>query len=437
MNPLRKLFASVIKEFRVIARDRAGLALLFVMPLGFVTVMSLALQDVLAQPDAAARLRFSMVVLNGDEGPVGEAIVAELADLDFVRVAKLPYTNLQQASAGLREQVRTGQERLALIIPSGLSVKLDAVLAEGSPAILFDAPPDKRITLDLLVDPALRADFRLLVTIAIERILQGIEIQRAMAGFAGAGLPRPLPADSAVSHRHSGVLSVNSGTLVSTAADGAATAIATTTPMPTSTQQNVPAYCLLAIFMLVVPLSQTFIGERTQGSLTRLQSMPVPVWVIVGGKFVPYFMINLLQMALCLGIGRFVLPLMGASPLHFGHVLGGVLLLSAATSFAAIAFALVVALFARTAEQATAFGGTSVLLLGALGGIMVPRILMPPVLQKIGLISPLGWAQDGFLALFVRGAGAVDVLGQAGGLVAFAVACMGLAVWRLASSDNA
>lgn len=437
MNPLRKLFASVAKEFRVIARDRAGLALLFVMPLGFVTVMSLALQDVLAQPDAAARLRFSMVVLNGDDGPVGEAIIAELANLDFVRVSKQPFTNFQQASAALRERVRTGQERLALIIPSKLSTKLDSALAEGTPAVLFEAPPDKQIALDLLVDPALRADFRLLVSMAIERILQGIEIQRAMAGFAGAGLPLPLPADTTTIHHHSGVLSVNSGTLVSTAVDGAATATATLAPMPTSTQQNVPAYCLLAIFMLVVPLSQTFIGERTQGSLTRLQSMPVPVWVIIGGKFVPYFLINLLQMALCLAIGRYVLPLMGASPLHFGHVLGGVVLLSAATSFAAIAFALVVALFARTAEQATAFGGTSVLLLGALGGIMVPRVLMPPVLQKIGLISPLGWAQDGFLDLFVRGAGAVDVLGQAGGLLAFAAGCMGLAVWRLASFNTA
>ena len=205
---------------------------------------------------------------------------------------------------------------------------------------------------------------------------------------------------------------------------------------PTSAQQNVPAYSLLAIFMLVVPLSQTFIKERAQGSLTRLRSMPVPGWVIIGGKFVPYFIINLLQMALCLGVGRYVLPLLGGTALQFEHALGGVLLLSAAASVAAIAFALMVALFARTAEQATAFGATAILLLAALGGIMVPRILMPPVLQKIGLVSPLGWAQDGFLDLFVRGAGAVDVLDRAGALLAFALVCMALAAWRFATLDK-
>ena len=144
MNPFLKLLASVVKEFRVIARDRAGLALLFVMPLGFVTVMSLALQDVLGQPEAAARLRFSMVVLDGDAGEVGRAIEEELANLDFVQVRKLPFADFQQSSAGLREQVRTGQERLALIIPADLSARLDRALADGGPGALFDVPAGKR-----------------------------------------------------------------------------------------------------------------------------------------------------------------------------------------------------------------------------------------------------------------------------------------------------
>lgn len=426
MSALRKLLASVAKEFRVIARDRAGLALLFVMPLGFVTVMSVALQDVLAQPQAPARLRFSMAVLDGDRGDVGSAIAKELAGLDFVRVSKVPFEDFRSAGEALRERVRAGEERLALIIPPDLGARLDAALASGGPGALFDAPADKRIAVDLLVDPALRADFRLLVKIAVERILQGIELRRAMTLYAGGP-----PVDTAGALRRGGVMSVNDRAPEGGGGRSAAPAIT-----PTSAQQNVPAYSLLAIFMLVVPLSQTFIKERSQGSLTRLRSMPVPGWVIIGGKFVPYFAINLLQMALCLAVGRFVLPLLGGSALRFEHALGGVLLLSAAASVAAIAFALMVALFARTAEQATAFGATSILLLAALGGIMVPRILMPPVLQKIGRVSPLGWAQDGFLDLFVRGAGAADVLDRAAALLAFAAVCMALAGWRFATLNR-
>jgi ABC-2 family transporter protein len=327
--------------------------------------------------------------------------------------------------------VRTGHERLALIIPADLSARLDRELADGGPEALFDVPAGKSIALDLLVDPALRADFRLLVTIAIERILQGVELRRAMMRFAGGGSLLASTTDTAATPHRGGVMRVNNRAIETGLARNAAPAVA-----PTSAQQNVPAYCLLAIFMLVVPLSQTFIKERAQGSLTRLRSMPVPGWVIIGGKFVPYFIINLLQMALCLGVGRFVLPLLGGTALRFEHALGGVLLLSAAASVAAIAFALMVALFARTAEQATAFGATAILLLAALGGIMVPRILMPPVLQKIGLVSPLGWAQDGFLDLFVRGASAADVLDRAGWLLAFGLVCMALAGWRFATLDK-
>ena len=191
---------------------------------------------------------------------------------------------------------------------------------------------------------------------------------------------------------------------------------------------------VLAWLFVGIPLawgvSQTFIKERAQGSLMRLRSMRIPAWVIIGGKLLPYFIINLLQMALCLSIGRFVLPLLGATALQFENALPGILLLSAAASAAAISFALLVSLFARTAEQATAFGATAVLLMAALGGIMVPRMLMPPALQAIGSLSPLGWAQEGFLDLLVRGASAADVLGNAGLLLSSAAVCIAISAWR-------
>lgn len=432
MNALAKLLASVIKEFRVIARDRPALALLFVMPLGFVTVMSLALQDVLAAPDAATQLRFAMVVLDGDGGEVGQAIADELGRIDFLQTSRPPPGDFQQTAGRLREQVRTGEQRFALIIPPGLTKRLDAVFARGNPRALFSVPPSRKVPLDLLIDPALRADYRLLVTTTIESVLQGVEIRRATEHFALTESQAPPPRDNSAVGYRDGLMALNSAV-----PDAANRKLAGPAPAaPTSAQQNVPAYSLLAIFMLVVPLSQTFTRERAQGSLARLRSMPVPGWVIIGGKFLPYFVINLLQMALCLCVGRFLLPVLGATALHFEHALGGIVLLSAAASVAAIGFALLVAVFVRTVEQATAFGATAILLLAALGGIMVPRMLMPPLLQQVALLSPIGWAQDGFLDLFVRGAGAADILGRVGLLLAFGAGCLCFAAWRFATLDH-
>ncbi|MCK7498096.1 MAG: ATP-binding cassette domain-containing protein [Comamonadaceae bacterium] len=79
-------------------------------------------------------------------------------------------------------------------------------------------------------------------------------------------------------------------------------------PTPTSVQQNAPAWTLLAMFFLAVPLSVTFIKERAQGSLSRLQSMPVPGWVLLGSKVAPYLVINQIQLVLILAVGVWGLP---------------------------------------------------------------------------------------------------------------------------------
>ena len=435
MQLLSKLIAYGIKEFRVVARDPASLAILFVMPIGFVIIMSLALQDFFDQPSDTttgqhASRHFPLVLLDADRGDIADAIYVQLSRLGIAEVRRLPTAEFSRAAAQLREQIRTGKERFALLIPAGVSDRVRTALADADPTQLLDVPADRKIALDLLIDPAVRPDQSLLVSIAIERVLQDVEIRQGIARALGGTTAVPTGSDSNLAARLSdGLLSLNELTPSRDSADRAADA-----PRPTSTQQNVSAYSLLAIFMLIVPLSHTLIRERSQGTLTRLRSIGVPGLVIVGGKVPPYLLINLLQMTLCLCVGRFVLPLMGGEALQFGRSLTGIIILSASTSLAAIGFALAVSMCARTAEQATAFGAAAILLLAALGGIMVPKTVMPPWLQDYAAWSPLGWAQDGFLDLFVRGAGVTDVLGRAAALLAFAGACALVALWRFSSA---
>jgi ABC-2 type transport system permease protein len=104
-------------------------------------------------------------------------------------------------------------------------------------------------------------------------------------------------------------------------------------------------------------------------------------------------------------------------------------------SLAAISFALLIATVARTPEQATTLSATTVLVLAALGGILVPKIVMPPAMQQIAVYSPFSWGLDGFLDIFIRGGGIREVLAESGRLLAFAAACFTLAIlryrWRL------
>ncbi len=184
------------------------------------------------------------------------------------------------------------------------------------------------------------------------------------------------------------------------------------------------------MFFLVIPLSVALIKERQQGSLLRLQSMAVPGWILLAGKVVPYFIINQIQVALILLEGIYLLPRLGGDALEIGDSPAGLMLLSVAISLAAIGYGLLIASFARTQEQANTFGAISVLILAAIGGIMVPKLVMPPLMQKLAAVSPLSWGLDGFLDIFIRGAQWNDVLPRFFQLVAFAGVCFAIAVLR-------
>ncbi len=446
------LAASIGKEARVLLRDREGLAILFLMPLVFVVIMSLALQDFFRPGDAA---RFSFVVLDYhrsiDAGPatanLGGRIAAGLRDIPGLRVkhvtADASADTEPRDATSIVKAVQRGEVQFALIIPGDANDRLSAVLRERDPRrrlvpqreVPTDAADRKdasaRIELALMADPGLRADQRALVRTALERVLLGVEIEQTVRLLSGSSGSRTSAAGSSTSGPAAGGDSTRGVLHLREASSDSAT-------MPSSTQQNVPAYSLLAIFMLVVPLSTTFIKERDQGTLLRLRTLPVPATTLIAAKVVPYFVVNLVQMAFCLAIGRWLIPVFGGEALTLtGAMLGPVALLSCAVSLAAIGFALLIAMIARTPEQATAFGAAAVLLMAAIGGIMVPKLLMPEMLQRAALASPMGWALDGFIAIFLRNAGLADVLLTAGALLLFALACLGLALRRFGAMMRA
>jgi ABC-2 type transport system permease protein len=104
-----------------------------------------------------------------------------------------------------------------------------------------------------------------------------------------------------------------------------------------------------------------------------------------------------------LALGCLVLPLLGAEALSLDVSLGALALISTSVSIAALGFAALIAAGARSIEQATVISGTMNILFAALGGIMIPRFIMPPLMQKLSLISPMAWAQEGFLTVLIRG----------------------------------
>lgn len=417
MMIFRQLLAAIGKETRLLVRDWHALAVLFVMPVAFVTIMSLALRDAFGEH---AGVTFNMLVVDQDGKLVGEKLHAAFAkDKHFhIEMGTKPFPDVAQVEKLLND----GKYKFALIIPAKATVQARRRALEVINVENRTRGNTSSVSVTLLADPTLRADHRNMVVAYTNGALRAVEsemIAERMAELVRSPFGKAVPAPKLAAPE-----------LFSEVGDPLEVEGARKTPYPTSVQQNAPGWALLAMFFLAIPLSTTIIRERMQGSLMRIRSMPVPIWVLFGGKVAPYLVVNQIQLLLILAVGVWGLPLMGGDRLTLGDAPGAIALLSVSASLAAISFALLIATFTRTPEQATTLSSTTVLILAALGGIMVPKIIMPPTMQQLAELSPFSWGLDGFLDIFIRGGGIREVLPEAGRLLGFGLACFVLAILR-------
>ena len=128
-----------------------------------------------------------------------------------------------------------------------------------------------------------------------------------------------------------------------------------------------------------------------------------------------------------IGVGMFVVPYFGAAPLTISGSVFGLILVSIALSISAIGLSILIAISVDSVEQATTIGGIINILLGAIGGVMVPKVVMPESMQTLSNISPMSWGLEGFLDIFLRSGGVRDIIPEAIALSLFGLISLSLA----------
>jgi len=397
-----RLLALWLKESIALLRDRHGLIALFIMPTMFILVMTMALRDAFS-PGITVDVGY--VIVDLDHSPNSQALARRLAKgASF----KLQATKVPTSEAA-RDGVQSGRFAIALVLPKGFGSRL-----------LTPAGADGQATepLTLLVDPALnpalQLAFRNQVMAALGALRADELTQRAGKLFGLPTAPGARPERDWPDEITS--VAVRSGENVKP---------------PSSVQQNVPAWLIFAMFFVVIPISSIFIIERQQGTLQRLRTMGIPFRLLLAGKLLPFFVVNQLQALVMVLVGLVVVPLFGSEALEMPSGLGLInwWAVSVAVSLAAVAWALLVASVARTSEQATIVGGVSNILMGAIGGVMVPKFVMPAFMQKLAALSPMAWGLDGFHTVMLRDGSFADLLPNLVPLLAFAAGSLILATW--------
>jgi ABC-2 type transport system permease protein len=138
------------------------------------------------------------------------------------------------------------------------------------------------------------------------------------------------------------------------------------------------------------------IDESENGTLDRILSSRVSMTQLLVGKLVYLVSLSTLQLFLTFAWGALIFGV------ELWKHLPGFFIMTLCTSVATSSFGLLLAATCRTRAQLGAVSNLVVLVMSALGGSMFPRFLMPPQIQKLGLITINAWALDGYLKVFWR-----------------------------------
>ncbi|MDB5957024.1 ABC transporter permease [Ramlibacter sp.] len=393
-----QILAVACKEWRLLSRNLHGLSALFLMPAIFVLVMSFTLKNTLT---AKVDLPVAGWVQE-DTTPFATQWAREWQ-------ARHPGPRFASRQA-LQQALATRQVEAGVVVRAPL---LDP--ASGR--------PDSRqleMWLGNRVAPAAAA--RLRAELSFSLLQAQMKRAAAEAGpFAGVLLDSAsggdlLAADSGVAVRY--LYEIESGRRM------------------TAVQQSVPAWLIFGMFFVVIPIAGVLIQERNEGTLARLATQQVSSFAILGGKLLAFIVLNWVQLGFMLLVGRWLVPWLGGDALSLAIAPGWFLLMVLATSTAAVGLALLIASGTRNFEHAAALGGGLNVVLGAIAGVMVPRVLMPPAMQTFSAWSPMGWALDGMQSVFLGTPSAGEILPRAGLLFAFALACLLGSGWLLRRPAN-
>jgi ABC-2 type transport system permease protein len=141
-----------------------------------------------------------------------------------------------------------------------------------------------------------------------------------------------------------------------------------------------------------------------------MRSINIQARYLIIGKIFSYYIISMIQVACMLAVGRYIVPLFGGDTIQFGSSYVGLFLISTATAINAVSYGLFVSSFSKTTQMAGSVGLVFVIVMAAIGGIMVPKFVMPKFLQELSNISPLSWGMEGFLEIMLRNGSVKDIL---------------------------
>ena len=175
---------------------------------------------------------------------------------------------------------------------------------------------------------------------------------------------------------------------------------------------------LLAIVMMLMcgflP-ALNIVGEKETGTIEQINVTPVPKWAFILSKLIPYWLIALFIVTVCLLLSWAVYGITCQGPLWLVYVLAMLL----ALFFSSLG--LIISNYSDTMQQAIFVMWFFVVCLLLLSGLFTPTRSMPDWSYVTTYVNPMHYFIDAIRTVFVRGGDFSSIAHQVLALAAFAV----------------
>ena len=164
-------------------------------------------------------------------------------------------------------------------------------------------------------------------------------------------------------------------------------------------------FMIPALFAIVMMLMTGFlptlniVGEKESGTIEQINVTPVSKWSFILAKLIPYWLIALFIITVCLLLAWIVYGITPAGPVWLVYVLAMLLALFFSS------FGLIVSNYSDTMQQAVFVMWFFVVSIMLLSGLFTPTRSMPQWAYLTTYINPMHYFIDAIRTVFIRGGG--------------------------------
>ena len=194
--------------------------------------------------------------------------------------------------------------------------------------------------------------------------------------------------------------------------------------------QNYKLYMIPALLAIVMMLLTGFlptlniVGEKEAGTIEQINVTPVSKWSFILAKLIPYWLIALFVVTVCLLLAWLVYGLTPAGPV------GLVFLLALLLALFFSSFGLIVSNYSDTMQQAMFVMWFFVVSIMLLSGLFTPTRSMPQWSYLTTYVNPMHYSIEAIRTVFIRGGGLHEIAHQ---ILALSAIASLMAVWAVLS----